>query len=76
MIGWFLKNFVQEVPEQLSICEFDCPNNECTISDWVACELRQQALLQERMIPRAAVPMVHREPPVFSPASLLKPATI
>jgi hypothetical protein len=73
MIGWLLNQIVQEVPEQLSVCEFDCPNNECTISDWVGCELRQQALLQGRGLTRqTVVPMVHMEAPVFSPSSLLK----
>jgi hypothetical protein len=72
MIAWLLKNLVQEVPEQLSVCEFDCPNNECTISDWVGCELRQQALLQENSIPLQQIPMVPRESAVFSPSSLLK----
>jgi hypothetical protein len=72
MLGWLLKNLVQEVPEQLSVCEFDCPNNECTIRDWVGCELRQQALLQENRMSLRHIAMVPRESPVFSPSSLLK----
>lgn len=71
MIDWFLKHLVQEVPDQLSVCEFDCPNNACTISDWLACELRQQALLQERTASPVPTPVVYAEAAVFSPASPL-----
>ena len=73
MIGWLLKNFVQEVPEHLSVCEFDCPNNRCTISDWAACELREQAVLQERTNIRVPVSMVSVDSPIFAHTSLLRP---
>jgi hypothetical protein len=43
MFGWLLNNLIQEVPEELSICEFDCPMSECTTRNWIGCELRQQA---------------------------------
>jgi hypothetical protein len=72
MIAWLLKNLVQEVPDRLAICEFDCPNKACTIRDWVGCELRQQALLQEHGVCQRPAPMVSMEAPVFSPSSLLK----
>jgi hypothetical protein len=72
MLAWLMKNFVQEVPEQISVCEFDCPNHECTINDWVSCERRQQALMQESGISRFPAPVVYVEPAVFSPSTLLK----
>jgi hypothetical protein len=72
MLTWLIKNFVQEVPEQLSVCEFDCPNHECTISDWVSCERREQALLQESGVSTFPVPVTYAGPKVFSPASPLK----
>jgi hypothetical protein len=36
---------VQEVPEELSVCEFDCPVTRCTVSDWAECSLRNQPSL-------------------------------
>jgi hypothetical protein len=72
MIGWFLKNFVQEVPEQLSVCEFDCTNHECTIRDWAACKLHQQAQSQEITARRVPVPMADVGPTVLPPASRLE----
>lgn len=72
MIGWLLKNLIQEVPEQLSVCEFDCPNNECTVKDWVVCDLRQQASLSGTAISRYHPVMAHMEAPAFSAASLVK----
>jgi hypothetical protein len=40
MIDRLLKMLVQDVPEELSVCEFDCPRIHCYVSDWTACELR------------------------------------
>jgi hypothetical protein len=61
MIGRVLKNFsqrvldnlIQEVPEALSVCEFDCPYNECTVRDWVECELRHEASLPGTAVSRS-----------------------
>ena len=72
MLAWLMKNLVEEVPEQLSVCEFDCPNHECTINDWASCERREQALLQERMAIRLLAPAAYMDPRVFSPSSLPK----
>ena len=40
MIDWLLKNLVQEVPIELSVCEFDCPYIECTNRNWAKCNMR------------------------------------
>jgi hypothetical protein len=72
MLAWLMKNFVQEVPERLSVCEFDCPNRECTINDWVSCERRQQARLQGSGVTPFPLPVMVVEPKVFSPSRLLK----
>jgi len=45
MINWLRQRFIQEIPEELSVCEFDCPLKKCTARDWVKCELRQQGTL-------------------------------
>lgn len=72
MLAWLMKNLAQEVPEALSVCEFDCPNHECTITDWACCDRRQQALRQESGISPFPVPIVSAEPKVFSLSSPLK----
>ena len=71
MIDWLLNKLSQEVPEALSVCEFDCPYNHCTVNDWVVCELREQALLQGNGISRIT-PLVRMETPVFSPSGLVR----
>ena len=45
MIDWLRQRFIQEIPEELSVCEFDCPLSKCTGRDWAKCELRQQGTL-------------------------------
>ena len=45
MFDRLLKRFIQEVPEHLSACEFDCPLITCTESDWARCEIRQPGTL-------------------------------
>jgi hypothetical protein len=38
-----LKNLViEDVPEDLAICEFDCPKNQCTYGEWATCQRRIQ----------------------------------
>lgn len=34
------QKLVQEVPEDISVCEFGCPMTKCTTKDWKECELR------------------------------------
>ena len=46
MIDWLLQKLIQEVPEELSVCEFDCPKTTCTGRDWAECELRHQSTLR------------------------------
>jgi hypothetical protein len=31
---------VRQVPESLSVCEFECPLDRCTIRTWKSCKLR------------------------------------
>jgi len=45
MIDRLLQRFIQEIPEELSVCEFDCPLKKCTERDWAKCELRLQGTL-------------------------------
>ena len=45
MIDWLLQRFIQEIPEEISVCEFDCPMTNCTANVWTECELRHQGML-------------------------------
>jgi hypothetical protein len=37
---WAQVQIVSEVPEDLAICEFDCPETQCSISKWMSCQRR------------------------------------
>ena len=52
MKGWLLKKLIQDVPEELSVCEFDCRKSTCTASDQAQaeCELYQQALVYRNVV--------------------------
>ena len=50
MKGWILKNLIQDVPEELSVCEFDCRKSTCTASDLAECELYQQASVDRNVV--------------------------
>jgi hypothetical protein len=53
MRGRLMKNLIQEVPEELSVCEYGCRNDTCSPSDWAQCELRQQELQGRRYTVRS-----------------------
>ena len=40
MINRLRKMLVQEVPEELSVCMFECPETQCTSTMWAECNLR------------------------------------
>ncbi len=42
MFDNLLQWFIQEIPEELSVCEFDSRRPVCMINDWAVCELRYQ----------------------------------
>jgi len=44
LFDW-LSSRVQETPEDLSACEFDCRRYECLHGDWERCERRLQSML-------------------------------
>jgi hypothetical protein len=43
--GWrFLVNqLIQDVPEAIAVCEFDCRETDCTVERWASCERRLRA---------------------------------
>ena len=36
----FQRHIVQDVPNDLAACEFDCKVTECTYGDWKHCKIR------------------------------------
>lgn len=39
MLDRLMGTLIQEVPMELSVCEFECPVTTCTVSNWVTCTL-------------------------------------
>ncbi len=35
---WFTGHLVQNVPEELSVCEYECDEPSCHIGKWALCE--------------------------------------
>lgn len=59
IVGWF-GGLVQEVPDHLAVCEFDCEVLDCRIRDWRECsKLAQRA---SGGVQRTVVPRRHRRP--------------
>lgn len=54
--GWrFLMNhLIQDVPESLALCEFDCRHPDCTPEQWASCERRLRAVQRAQENPRRA----------------------
>jgi hypothetical protein len=55
--GWrFLVNqLIQDVPEAIAVCEFDCRETDCTAERWASCERRlrvRQGYLRTRDLVR------------------------
>jgi hypothetical protein len=47
--GWLLNEIVQDVPEEVAICEFDCDKQQCTFEKWLYCERRLRKAAGELM---------------------------
>ena len=39
---WIVSQIVQEVPEDIMVCEYDCRKSQCTITEAEGCNLRLQ----------------------------------
>ena len=37
---WIRSQIIGDVPEDISLCEFDCRKGQCTQGDWEACGRR------------------------------------
>lgn len=47
---WLSDHLIQNVPEEISVCEYECQEAECNIAKWAMCQKRlaspEQALLR------------------------------
>jgi hypothetical protein len=49
--GWLMNEIVQDVPEPIAVCEFDCRKTQCTFAEWASCERRLKKAGGELMPP-------------------------
>jgi curli biogenesis system outer membrane secretion channel CsgG len=49
--GWLMNEIVQDVPEPIAVCEFDCRKTQCTFAEWASCERRLKKAAGELMPP-------------------------
>jgi hypothetical protein len=40
--NWLMGHLIQDVPDDLAVCEFDCRKPQCTQGDWENCQRRLQ----------------------------------
>ena len=41
---WLKEQIVQDVPEDIALCEFDCRKGQCRMGEWESCERRLKDL--------------------------------
>ena len=44
----FRSKVIQDVPEDIQLCEFDCRKSQCAMGDWEKCERRLRSIAQTR----------------------------
>ena len=49
--SWLARQLVEDVPEDIELCEFDCHKLQCRTGDWANCKRRLEylALKQENL---------------------------
>jgi hypothetical protein len=57
VFGWLMNEIVQDAPEEIAICEFDC-RKQCSSAEWTSCERRLKKAAGELM-PPASAPYPH-----------------
>ncbi len=50
---WVKDQIVQEVPEDIEVCEFDCRKKQCVTGEWESCDRRLHKAEGELMPPPA-----------------------
>ena len=41
-----INKVIQDAPEDIQLCEFDCRELECSMGDWENCEKRRRSIAQ------------------------------
>ncbi len=41
---WLREQVVQDVPEDIALCHFDCRKGQCRMGEWESCERRLKDL--------------------------------
>jgi hypothetical protein len=41
---WFKNGLIQDLPENIAVCEFDCRKPQCRHGEWETCEKRLPGL--------------------------------
>ena len=45
---WVERGWIQDVPEAIAACEFECRKPECPAGEWEKCERRLRAVARDR----------------------------
>ena len=40
LVGFVKRNIVDDVPEEIALCEFDCRKGQCEQGEWASCDRR------------------------------------
>jgi len=48
---WLKDQIVQEVPEDIGLCEYDCRKKQCIMGEWETCDRRMRKA-EEELMPR------------------------
>lgn len=48
LLQLFRSKVVQDVPEDIQLCEFECHKSQCTMRDWEKCEKRLRSVTKTR----------------------------
>ena len=57
---WVKDQIIQDVPEDIGLCEFDCSKGQCTLEEWESCEKRQCKAAGELMPAEGEFPLETR----------------
>jgi hypothetical protein len=49
LADWALNQIIQDVPEGIGLCEYDCRKGQCSQGEWETCERRLNRARSELM---------------------------
>jgi hypothetical protein len=44
VVDWFKAVWIQDVPEEIAACEFECRRTECRQGEWETCPNRRRGM--------------------------------